>query len=253
LGVRNNTRLEEGVFQHVTIGTTDVSLEVKTNTGARISGRVLVDGEPPSSTELAERPVYISAMRPPHSYGISYSEGMKVSQLKDTDRFELTGARGPTMIHAELASGALVSITRNGEDIAGRTFELAGTETLDDIVVSLATKGARVHATVSGPRQARGPEYALVILFPEERSRWHQGYARYATVPLDPSAASYDPSPQFIRLPEGHYRIVAVPQPDSEVRLDADAIAALAAHAAPVNTVAGETTRVSIPLSTLNR
>ena len=43
----------------------------------------------------------------------------------------VAGLRGPMVLSAEVAGGALLSIQRGGEEIAGKTLEFVGTETLD--------------------------------------------------------------------------------------------------------------------------
>jgi hypothetical protein len=68
---------------------------------------------------------------------------------------EEAAGRGPMVLSAEVGGGALLSIQRRGEEIAGKTLEFAGTETLDDVVVELTTKVTQANVTLTSA-SARG-------------------------------------------------------------------------------------------------
>jgi hypothetical protein len=138
LVVSTSYKLEEAAHRKVRIDQADVSMNLQTNTGAKVSGRVIVDGQPATGGPGLPN-VGVFANSPPRTYGVKYSE-QPVFTLKGTDRFELTGLRGPLMLSANVTYGALVSIQRGGEDLAWRIIDFAGTETLDDVVVELTTR-----------------------------------------------------------------------------------------------------------------
>jgi hypothetical protein len=129
---------------------TFVFRNVRTNLGATLSGSVLIDGQPPDSNATIPN-VTVAASRPPRLGGYDYAEP-QVANLRGTDRFELTGLRGPTILRAQGGRGVAVSIRRAGEDIAGKALDLLGTETIDDVVIEFTTKVASVEVAIIGTR-----------------------------------------------------------------------------------------------------
>ena len=197
--VTTSARMEEAAYVKVAIDEEDVSLNVQTNTGARVSGRILVDGRP------ATEDVWISSNPPLGKYGPLYSR-VPLARVHGTDRFELAGLRGPMVLSAEVAGGALLSIRRRGEGLAGKILELVGTETLDDVVIELTKQVARVDVTVTSAT-ARESEPVMVILFSEDPTRWHPGFIQYARTTASPVSRGAGALPsartQLIRMPPG--------------------------------------------------
>jgi hypothetical protein len=107
--VSTSHRREEAAYVNVKIDG-DITLKVQTNSGARVSGRFVVQGPPRDANRARFRPV-VSASRPPGKYGPSYAKDSSVHP-QGTDRFELTGLRGPMVLHATLYGTLLVSISR---------------------------------------------------------------------------------------------------------------------------------------------
>ena len=250
--VATNYRLEEAAFVNVTVGDTDVSLNVQTNTGARISGRMIVDGRPVGEGDdvsSGRTNVSISARRPPEQGGVDYAKDA-MFQARGSDRFELSGLRGPTALYAEIGRGMLVSIRRGGQDIAGTTLDLIGTETIDDIVIEFTMKTAQVDVTVTGSNAADDPEPVLVMLFPTDRSLWNQGHLRYTTM-----RASRTPAREsLIRIVPGQYQIIAIHDPDLYFPMSEPAmLETLRPLATPVTLVAGQPAQISIGVTKLGR
>ena len=67
-----------------------------------------------------------------------------------------------------LGSHARVNPARAGQEIAGKTLELVGTENIDDVVVEFTMKVAKVDVTVTGTSAPDAPEPALLILFSDD-------------------------------------------------------------------------------------
>ncbi|HEV8397248.1 MAG TPA: carboxypeptidase-like regulatory domain-containing protein [Vicinamibacterales bacterium] len=244
LGVITSYRMEEAAYVKVSINEADVSLRVQTNTGAKVSGRVIVDGEPGDRTS---RYASVFSMKPFGKYGFSYAREQAV-HVERTDRFELTGLRGPMVVSADVGGGALVSIQRHGEEMAGKTVEFVGTETLDDVVVELTTRVAQLDVTVTSASARKEPESVLLFLFPEDPLRWHQGFVRYSRA-LPTSARPGEISPvsaRLIRLPAGRYLVAAVPDADGSYPTDVGVLERLRPLATPVTLVAGQTAKVTI-------
>ena len=178
LVVTTSARMEEAAYVNVSIHEADVSLNVHTNTGAKVSGRIIVDGKPAADGSSPSANVWVSSNPPLGKYGPMYAR-VPVALVRGTDRFELTGLRGPMELSAEVGGGALLSIQRAGEEIAGKTLEFVGTEVIDDVVVALTTQVAQVDVTVTNASSRGEAEPVLVILFSEDPARWHQGFIQY--------------------------------------------------------------------------
>ena len=84
-----------------------MSLNVHTNTGARVSGRIIVDGKPAGDGGAPSATVLVSSNPPLRKYGPTYAR-VPLARVRGTDRFELAGLRGPMELFAEVAGGALL-------------------------------------------------------------------------------------------------------------------------------------------------
>src|SRR4029453_3999549 len=177
--VATSSRLEEAAYVEVTVADKDLSVNVQTNTGAKVSGRVLVDGVALSAVSGGGG-VLVLAPRAWGNMGPSYAEVPR-AETHGTDRFELIGLRGPMVLDASIGVGTLVSITRAGQAIAGRAVDYIGTETIDDIVIEFTKESARLEVAVSGTRAADDPEPVLLVLFSDDPSLWSQGQVQYTT------------------------------------------------------------------------
>jgi hypothetical protein len=212
--VKATFRTQEAAYLDVTVGEEDVSLNVRTNVGATVSGRVLIDGQPAATAANATiGNVSVAARPPPRQFGYGYAE-MQVATLRGTDRFELRGLRGPTMLTSEVARGAPLSIRRAGEEIAGKTLELLGTETVDDVIVELTTRIAAVEVTLTGTGRPEEPEPVVVVLFAEDPSLWRIGHVQYATTyaPRE-SREGESETITLSRMPAGRYLVAALHDP----------------------------------------
>lgn len=179
-------RQEEAAYLEVEVDG-DVTLKVRTNTGAKVSGRFVVQGTPrPTNSGEPISNVVLTATSPPGRTGPSYATDALVHP-QGTDRFELTGLRGPMILHAQMAGALLASISRaGGEDLAGKPLDFVGTESIDNLLVVLTHDRAEVEVTLTGLREADDPEKVLVILFSEEPTRWHAGSLQYTVIEASP-------------------------------------------------------------------
>jgi hypothetical protein len=257
LVVATSHRLEEAAYLDVTVSDQDLSLNVQTNTGARISGRVLVDGAGVDASPGGQN-VYVSARRPWGQWGISYAE-VPMTQTRGADRFELVGLRGPMVLDASHGFGALVSIKRAGQPIVGKTLDFIGTETIDDIVIEFTMKPARLRVSVTGTSAVDDPEPVLLILFADDPPLWRQGYVQYArAAAARPSAgeSETDKADSDITLAPvvpGRYRVIAIHDPDMGYPTDTAILEKLRPYAVPVTLIAGETGQISIGVAKLGR
>ena len=183
---------------------------------------------------------------------------MPLAQVRNSDGCELTGLRGPMVLSAEIGGGALLSIQHAGEDIAGKTIEFVGTETLEDVIVSVTTKVARVDVTVTRKGARSQPRRILVVLFPEDSTRWHHGYLAYNWLTTSPDSSSGErTSPpattQLARLVPGRYLVAAIEDADIINPTEPGLLEALRPLAVPVTLVAGQTAELTVDVATIPR
>jgi hypothetical protein len=156
------------------------------------------------------------------------------------------------VLSAEIGLGALLSIERRGEELAGKTLEFVGTETIDDVVVTLTTQVAQLDVSVTTSRTE--PEAVLVVLFSEDPARWHQGFLQYARTTVSPVSDGVGTPPsatmRLIRMPPGRYLIAAIHE-DVEVAdpTQVSVLERLRPVATPVTLVAGQTAKVTMAVA----
>jgi hypothetical protein len=258
LGVAPRYGSEEAAYREVTVAGADLSLEVETNTGARVSGRILVNGRPAAAAELQTMSAHAS--RPPRQYGVSYAH-VNAARAQEGGRFELTGLRGPMQLSASYGYGIPISIRRGATEIAGTTLDFAGTEIIDDVVVDFTTRVADVKVTVVGTGAPGEPQPVLIVLFSETPALWRTGYLRYdrrTLYHLDPrqreGSVGDDSEVKLSRMPEGRYLIAAfhdlneIDDPTDPLLLEV-----LRQSAVPVTLVAGQTATATVKVANLDR
>jgi hypothetical protein len=259
--VDTSYRQEEAAYVNVKVNG-DVTLKVQTNSGAKLSGRFVVQGTPPETS--IGRPVSnvgITATRPPGKFGPSYAQDA-LAHPQGTDKFELTGLRGPMVLNAQMSGALLASISRaGGDDLAGKPLDLTGTESMDDLVVVFTYDKANVEVTLTGLREPDDPEKVLVILFSADSARWHAGSYQHtvieatAEMPLQaPAAGGSARSGRVFTfglgpVVPGRYLIAAVPNPGVAFPPDRAVLERLRQLAVPVTLVAGHTAKVEVRVS----
>jgi hypothetical protein len=186
----STSRLQEATYVNLRIDG-DVALKVQTNTGAKVSGRFVVQG-PQRDANTPFPNAEVTATPPLHQYGPSYTRDV-VARMEGTDKFELTGLRGPMVLHAYMSPALLVSISRaGGNDLAGKPIHFTGAEIIDDLLVVFTYEKAEVNVTLTGLRDPDDPENVLVILFPEDprpMACWLADVHRHTVIKGNGSAA----------------------------------------------------------------
>ena len=250
--VSTSYRREEAAYVDITVDA-DVTLKVQTNAGARISGRIVLQGPPRNPASGALGKVAVTASRPLGKNGPSYTKE-PLPRQDATDTFELTGLRGPMVLHAEMPGASLVSIRRaGGEDLAGRPVVFTGTETLDDLLVVFTTERAEVEVTLTGLREPEDPESVLVMLFAEDPARWHAGSLHYTSIeasaemPLQRGGRTF--SFRLGPVVPGRYLVAAVPSPGVMFPTEPAILERLRPIAVPVTVVAGATAKADVRVS----
>lgn len=254
LVVSGSPRREEAAYVTVSIDR-DVTLNVRTNPGARVAGRIVVEGQPEDSPPAPPpSSVVVTATRPPWKMGPSYTEPLSVHP-QGTGQFELIGLRGPMMLHAQMSGALLASISRaGGQDLAGKLMEFTGTEDIDDLVVVFTRAKAQVEVTLTGLREPEDPESVLVMLFSEDPARRHAGSMQYTSIQAShemPGDRRSGRSFTFQLGPvvPGRYLLAAVPSPGYAYPTDEAVLQRLREVAMPVTLVDGKTERVVVRVS----
>jgi hypothetical protein len=259
LVVHTSYRQEEAAYLEVTVDG-DATLKVQTNNGANVSGRFVVQGTPrPTTSGAPTSNVVITATPPPGRTGPLYARDALV-RPQGTDRFELSGLRGPMVLNAQMAGALLASISRaGGEDLAGTPLDFTGTESIDDVLVVFTHEKADVEVTLTGLREPDDPEKVLVILFSEDSTRWHAGALQYTVIEssaemrLATALGASGPGRVFTfslgPVVPGRYLVAAVPNPRVMFPTERDILERLRPLAVPVTLLAGETAKVELPVS----
>jgi hypothetical protein len=110
--VSTSHRQEEAAYVNVKVDG-DVTLKVQMNSGAKVSGRFVVQGPPRDTNSGRPFPnVVVTATRPPGKSGPSYAKEPS-AHPQGTDRFELSELRGrlrPLAVPVTLVAGERVKV-----------------------------------------------------------------------------------------------------------------------------------------------
>ena len=170
LVVTPGERMKEGAYVNVSIGEADVSLRVRTNTGVKVSGRVVVDGRPAGHRRIRR----FLDLLVPRRRGRSAPTIRWCRRL----RSRKTAASSWPVFEDRWCSSrkvpeVLLSIRRRGEELAGKTLRVCRDGTF-------RRRRRRAHETGGACgrerykcERRREPEPVMVILFPEDPKRWH--------------------------------------------------------------------------------
>ena len=276
----------EGGFVPVTVNGDDVTVDVRTNTGATVSGRIVFEGEPPAAgpsavllngapaprVSISARPATNGVQIP----GMSFGTGSPT--VRDDNTFELTGLRGTVALTAFAGSAVFKSLLRGGQDITGKPFELTGTEMIDDLVLVLSYETGSLEGIVANGQADSRPERTMVVVFPDDPARWFEAspFVRTSPVmterelsrrpprpsptpsappgsaqPLTPAqeALRWSPVPGGFFLPRllpGRYLVAVVDPRVSPMSFDAEALERLKARAVFVRVNAAQRSKVQV-------
>ena len=267
----------EAGFERVDVEGGEAVVQIQTNTGATVSGRIIVEGSggadgwraagPPGASRAA-----ISPRTAETEFSIPYSFRGPGSVAEDLT-FTMTGLRGQMLFSPFVPGAALKSVKVGANDITASGLLLKGTETIDDVTVTVTTDTATIEGTVKGGDGA--PADAWIIVFPDDRTRWFPMSPFVRAIRPRPPGSPDPPTPAPVSvpgsmadrrralIPAGGFRLmdllpgryaVAVVQVDpararsggSMPATDADALAALRRTARIVSVAASETATVQL-------
>jgi hypothetical protein len=176
VGGEGQGAIREGAYVPVAVNGNDVSVELQTNRGATVRGRVVVEGTPPAvPPEIAVRPdagrISVSSRSITMGPLGMVTGGSRPATVNEDGTFELTGLRGPLLLTAFGMRLALKSVTHGAEDLTARAMEFKGTERVDNVMVVMTYDVGSIEGTVTGDGGEPVPG-AAVIVFPDDESRW---------------------------------------------------------------------------------
>lgn len=260
----------------VTVNGDEQTIDIRTNTGATVAGRVVVEGTTPPPATASRMP----AVTGPPKLRVSTRPGgggapmngpmARPAEVADDGTFQLTGVRGSVLITATGSPWTVLkSVTYGGDEVSG-PIEFKGTEHVRDMVIVLTRDAGRIEGTVVNSRGE--PQVgATVIVFPDDPARWFQGspfvtFARTMQPPPFPVSAP----PSVTRAPgaiapalpapgrfttsmllPGRYFVVAVDTGNngSMPAIDRESLTKLQQKATSVTVAAGDKATVQLQVS----
>jgi hypothetical protein len=229
----------EGAYVPVAVNGDEVSVSLQTNTGATISGRVVMEGTPPAQSGnpgATIRPPTIRVLARPVNDG-AYSQafsggdsGPNSGSVRPDGTFTLTGVRGPIQLQAAGGRAALEAVRRGAHDVSGQPIELQGTERIDDAVIVMTYDIGGIQGTVVDESDEPLAS-ATVLVVPDDPDKWNTGspFVRTGSVrpggPGGSAASAATPGAstagqpasgqgastfQMTQLPPGRYIVIGV-------------------------------------------
>ncbi len=265
--------LLEAASVPVTVNGDEVAVTIQTNLGATLSGRVVVEraapadsqGSAPGVGSRSER-TEVAAIPSGPPYFPGTISGLTTAVRPD-GTFELTGVRGLIQLTAFRDRAAVKSVLRGASDIGGQLMELAGTERIDDVVITLTEETGSIEGDVTD-EHGTGVPGAPVIAFLDEDSRWSpsspfvRGNVSQGPSPAPGVAPATVPGAEGNRagaraaispghlvlanLLPGRYAVVALPPETSIYGLDHDQLAGVRESATMVTVEAGQVATVHL-------
>jgi hypothetical protein len=197
----------EFVTDYVRVSDGDVSLSLVTSPGARISGRVFVDGTiAPGQHTYSIVPVPADLDRAPIA-------GQGVLRTTEPDgRFAMSGVHGPFRL--ALSGGPpewyVKRVTINGMDVTDAPYEFhARSPWAASASVLISANGGTIRGRVIDDRSAPVSEYTVIVFANDPAKRFaHSRYTKFAR-------PSQDDSFELTGLPPGDFRVAAVASLDT--------------------------------------
>ena len=224
-------RTTEAGFLPVTMNGADVSVSLQTNTGASLSGRLVIEGIPPTpsgtegaSGQSAVKVTIRSALGGTSGFSWTRDAASSDGTVKPDGTFAITAVRGPVQIGTTGGLAALKAVRRGAIDISGQPLELEGTERLDNLTIVMTYDSGSLQGSVVDQEDEPLPG-ATVIVVPENPDTWNTGSPFVRTVtaagPSAPGtrAPGAVPSGQvtageagfvLTKLPAGRYLVIGV-------------------------------------------
>ncbi len=176
---------------------------VRMTSGYDVSGRVLVDGAPPSTALGSKLQVVVLPLVPSQGAGFFGATGPVAAD----GTFAIPGSIGGRRISVRgLPTGAaVVRILARGMDVTDDGLEID--QPIAGVEIAITTKPTRITGTVTDAAGAAVSQYA-VIAFSEDSRLWTKWLSRYVATALPAADGGF----AVVGLPPGRYLAVAVGQ-----------------------------------------
>ena len=152
----------------------DVVVHIQTNTGATVSGRVVIEGAKPAggwavAGMTGQTRASVSMRMVDAEFSAPYCFGGGPVNVGEDLTFRFTGLRGALVPMAFVPGTALKSVTRGASDITATGLTLRGTESIDDITITVTTDTGAIDGPVT--TAAGDPAGAWIVVIPEDPSK----------------------------------------------------------------------------------
>ena len=220
----------------VTVGSSHVDgLAMMMQPGARVSGRVVFEGDtpPPAAARLQQ---VVMSIRP--QFGLSEGPPNE-ARANAQAQFATQGfAPGRYVVQTVTSPGpewTLASIRFGTTDVVGQAFTI-GTQDVGDVTITFTDKTITLAGEVRAAES--GPTEATVVLFPADHQAWvasGMSPRRTAVAVTSPTGGAYQ-----LRVPlPGEYLVVAIP-PDIAPEIDGEFAKRFSAAGVRVSLAAGD-------------
>ena len=205
------------------------SLAVQTTSGARITGRVVIEGAAARPEVLAGTSVSVLPVL--QGTGLSATLLAAGAQVQPDGAFDVRGVSGTRLIRVNgLPAGtALKSVRANGVDVTDEGLEI-GQADVSDVEVVVTTTPTRVTGSVTGVSGTPERDY-VVVVFPADRRRWTAPLNRFVVLARPGADGSFT----VTALPAGDYFAVPLSSADAGEWAEPDNLERLRATATPVS------------------
>jgi hypothetical protein len=224
----------------VSVGGEDITgLAIVTSKGARLTGRIVFEGNAPPQSDWAS--LRITAMNPEPDF-TPFGGGL--GQVKEDGTFELKGLAGTRLIRpVSIPNGwTLKSVTQGGTDVTDRPIDFKGSDDVS-VEIVLSPQVSEVLGGVTDDRAQPIKDYT-VIVFAANSARW--GFqSRFV------SSARPDQDGRFkVRgLPAEEYLAIAVDYVQAGEWQDPEFLEKIKSRATPFTLAEGETKGLDLKLT----
>jgi hypothetical protein len=224
----------------VTVGGQDITgLTVAMQRAARVSGRVVWEGERPQVQ-------FLVASLEPAKGGASLGSPRQLPG-QPVDTFMIDGVLpGEYVMRINGSPWAVKSIVADGRDRTDTPFDLSDGRDISNVVVTFTGKSGTVSGVVRD-RNATPTNAAAVIAFPVEREQW-SGYG-FTPVRIKLADAGTGGAFTLTGMPAGEYYLVAVDSRQSDAWQDPKFLERAAGGASRVSLAWGDTKNVDLVLT----
>ncbi len=222
------------------VGSDDASVTVPLVKGARVSGRVVVEGDrlPLSAAILIEAAPIYSAFGAPPTFGMTAA-----APVKADGSFEMNDLVGTRQLRVRFAPpGWLVkAILFDGRNLLDSPIELKGGEDLTNVQVVLTSRLSTLKGAVTDAAKAPMRDFSVLIFPADEELQHARSLARWVRPNQNGEFLADD-------LVPGSYLAIAVQDVDESRWPDAGYLTELRARATPVTLGASEKKTITLEI-----